>query len=538
MGLYFYSGGSQVTDRRPWASDEIDELTATSGEPNERNEQVPSEPEIGRHPPLAEGPSVAEYLAMSVESLRGEFWGVPVTGEYIPVFRRLLGDSHAGLRAQSAWALSKLGQLAEPCFTELQQLLRDPEADVRQSAAYAVWGITRHIDILINEALLSLRQAKSDKEKHDACGFAAQVPEATQAMPKLLELARIEDGYVSTDALRALVCMAPTSPEVHEVMANELQSYRGGWHKIFDGIASVYRNFRVPVPSSLEELIKRAVHNKDLQSELLNTLSFETLLKDSPRADGKQNDYLTDLSRTASFLQQPPCRETGNIVFSLRFPDRLPADLLQPLIRAAELECEHSGECQWPQLIPAELANCEGDRTASIPALLRFCNTHPSPGARQWARFAIEKICPVFLTPHTWRLNPDDFQPPPVSLPSLSQVLPESQSDDVPSPDSIESEIDAVQGPIVEQLNAWLRSLEGTTFSCEQAEQRIDQIRSLVAKAGCDLFFQEQRVSLGVDTLRRKTAAIRIVTLGQRPKRDLHNASTFPRLEARPVSCQ
>lgn len=110
------------------------------------------------------------------------------------------------------------------------------------------------------------------------------------------------------------------------------------------------------------------------------------------------------------------------------------------------------------------------------------------------------------------------------------------RADHIPTPESILLKIESVQGPILTELNRWLGSFEGTTLEPDGAQQTLEEIRSLTAKAGCELLFQGQTVSLTCSASQRsKTATIRLFSAGKGPSSRLYSKSAFPPLSARSI---
>lgn len=124
-----------------------------------------------------------------------------------------------------------------------------------------------------------------------------------------------------------------------------------------------------------------------------------------------------------------------------------------------------------------------------------------------------------------------------VTLPLLETF--DQARGDVPNAGEILADIEAVQGPIIHKLNAWLSSFEGKTFPCEDAMRQVAEITSLVARAGCTLMHEGQPVSIYVTTPPdQKNATINVSTLGVRPQRTLLARTKVPRLSARPVAVE
>lgn len=98
------------------------------------------------------------------------------------------------------------------------------------------------------------------------------------------------------------------------------------------------------------------------------------------------------------------------------------------------------------------------------------------------------------------------------------------------------ADIAAVQGPIIVKLNEWLASLEGKTFSPEEASTVVCEIRHVLIRAGCQLLYQGSLVSLNCSTTERsKSAVIRLFTIGGSPNKQIYHKVVFPHLACRPA---
>lgn len=104
---------------------------------------------------------------------------------------------------------------------------------------------------------------------------------------------------------------------------------------------------------------------------------------------------------------------------------------------------------------------------------------------------------------------------------------------------AIDEAIDKVQQPIIDQLNAWLCSMEGKTLSVENSEQNIQDIesmRNLIRRAGCELFYGIDIVQIRlIDQKRAKNFKISLRSKGSEVQKILYAQTHFPKLEVRAV---
>ncbi|MCM2372085.1 hypothetical protein [Aporhodopirellula aestuarii] len=105
-----------------------------------------------------------------------------------------------------------------------------------------------------------------------------------------------------------------------------------------------------------------------------------------------------------------------------------------------------------------------------------------------------------------------------------------------PTGSEILKDIRAVQEPIIRKLNAWLASLEGKTYSPEQASSVVSEIRYVVASAGCELLFGGRPASLTTSTgTGAKSGSLQVYGLRERPAPRLYTKTRFPALSVQPI---
>lgn len=101
--------------------------------------------------------------------------------------------------------------------------------------------------------------------------------------------------------------------------------------------------------------------------------------------------------------------------------------------------------------------------------------------------------------------------------------------------DQILSKVDAALSPLVEEINAYLKTLTGRRIPVATAQSDVEAIRRLVERAGCELFFGSRRVWLGARTRVGKNATFLVGTRIDKRQCLLHRTTDFPVLRARPI---
>jgi hypothetical protein len=88
-----------------------------------------------------------------------------------------------------------------------------------------------------------------------------------------------------------------------------------------------------------------------------------------------------------------------------------------------------------------------------------------------------------------------------------------------------------------DRIDAWLAGLEGEKFDANDAEERINEIKRVVAASGRELVFEGQTVTLYAQVrANRKHAKVHVTTLRAKPQQVLHAKITLPRLTSRPIT--
>lgn len=101
--------------------------------------------------------------------------------------------------------------------------------------------------------------------------------------------------------------------------------------------------------------------------------------------------------------------------------------------------------------------------------------------------------------------------------------------------DRIRREIDEAMSPLVDKINAYLKTLVGRHFPVTEAQEDVDAIRRLVERAGCGLFFGPHRVWISVRTRVGKNASFHVGTRIDNQQHWLHRSTDFPVLHVRPL---
>ncbi len=98
-------------------------------------------------------------------------------------------------------------------------------------------------------------------------------------------------------------------------------------------------------------------------------------------------------------------------------------------------------------------------------------------------------------------------------------------------------ELQKATAPIITRINDWLSQIEGRHFECQDAKDVVDEIRETVHATGCELLFDNQRVSIRVQgTESRIHAAIHLTTTGVSKRKTIWSKSAFPLLKAEPAN--
>jgi len=96
-------------------------------------------------------------------------------------------------------------------------------------------------------------------------------------------------------------------------------------------------------------------------------------------------------------------------------------------------------------------------------------------------------------------------------------------------------ELDSALSPILVKINAWLASLEHTTYPIEEEPQQIFDIRLLVRRAGCELFYGDNCVQ--IRPVKQKTGNFFTVQLRrQGDSATVYAQKRMPLLTARPYT--
>ena len=400
--------------------------------------------------------------------------------------------------------VARLGEVREAGASHLNLLFRccdDSDFNVRISSALALFHITHDTEYLVRSARDELVRVRDAESLKAAMRWVYNVPEAHWAASLLQSLSFAADHTVSAKALEYLAFFSPDTSFVHERCVATQSSYAA------QHVYNYYHAMKLDGPDWIEpkKLSKLFPYIERLHS---GSNKFKEVTVPS-------------FARTTTAFH-----EARNFCESLAQVEEIPSSILPVLKTVISWDWSSRGAEEDDEkrlyFIPAVLSRFGSEAADAIPDLLRFAKTSRDPWARSFAWKAIARICPDFPSPFTVGSQGQDFVAQIIDEWTRCGILKPLERQDVHESPAVSpsqrilATIKEVQSPIVSQVNAWLQSLEGKTFSPEEASGIVAEIRHVVASAGCQLVFEGQPVSLSISTApRSKAASIYVFTIGE-----------------------
>jgi hypothetical protein len=172
-----------------------------------------------------------------------------------------------------------------------------------------------------------------------------------------------------------------------------------------------------------------------------------------------------------------------------------------------------------------------------VPALVRDVLTFPRRRAWEQADEKRKVVLRAFLTrpPNEWHDLARYWMSHSLDF-SSGQLAPLSDGPITAQSEILLRNIDRAMEPVIRQVNWWLAGLVGRVLSIEQPAEEIANIRQVVRRAGCDLFFGDEPVQIRCRRSGRATSwSIEVRTIGGKRVKALYSAKAFPPLSARPT---
>lgn len=450
----------------------------------------------------------------------------PIGVEYLPGYLAALKSDAIGTRTAALSRLSALREAAVDHVDAIFELRDDEDFHVRTECASALFHITGAAEYLTwsvyRECLLA-----DPRSITNVMSWIYHVPEARWTFPLLKRLTASNDSKVSRLALIHLAFLFPESAFVQSECLR-LKDSEAANH-----IVRYYRALRLHGPPCFTQQDEAKVFPRlwggFWRQQQLSSGRY-------PLLSDQHTSHLT----AAEF-----CRVLEDV-------DELPADVLPTLHSIIALDW--TGESAEPSddkklyAIPAALARFGSAALDALPALVRFARTTHDHWARAYAWRAIDRISPEFPNRFVHDPQTSEYVPEILDAWVRSGILTELEQDETKAPkeperpltsEGILASIKTVQQPIVDQLNEWLSSFEGKTYSPEEASGVVAEIRHVVASAGCELVFDGQSAGIYTSKPTRAVSAIFTVkTLNFRPLKTLYSKTAFPSLAAQPLSTE
>lgn len=444
----------------------------------------------------------------------------PAKPEFVPVFLAAVEADDPNARRI---AVERLGALRDSQYIDvLLRCQEDSNWDVRYWAAFGLFEITDDIEYLVDGARRELLKADDAQSLRRAIRFAYNVPEARWMIPLLRELIERSRGQIRQ---AGIVCLARICPDQSFVQTLCLESRN---EEAATDIFRFFYSMGIDCPDWLRP------------DNFFQLFPDASLPRSERTAFAEPQEFIHD---------QPDFRSAIQFCRSLLTAEELPPTARSELItilswdwRSAQVEEDDEKSIFR---VPAAIARYGRDAEAAIPNLLRFAKITRDPLARLYAWHAIRLIAPEFPNLLMAETQATEFAREIVDawtdrgiLTSLERdhVEPSEERKDPVTSAQILAGIDSVQRPIIEQLNAWLSSFEGKTYSPEEASDLIAEIRHVVARAGCELLIDEIPVGLSSSTSNRaRSASIIAKTLREHPQRNVYGRVSFPPVTAVPI---
>ena len=191
---------------------------------------------IEAHRQLAVRPAVARSLSRI---------GRPA----IPALIGALKDPEADVRCSAAAVLEKMGAHAQAAVPALIEALKDPKASVRSSAAAVLVKVGADAHAAVPALIEALRDPEVDVRGWAASALAGIGPAARVAVPELIELLRDSNSDVRMNSLRALERIGPAAAPALVIATKDSDDW------VRDSAATVLRKFQsTAVPAWIEAL--------------------------------------------------------------------------------------------------------------------------------------------------------------------------------------------------------------------------------------------------------------------------------------------
>jgi HEAT repeat protein len=122
----------------------------------------------------------------------------------LPQLVPLLKDSDAGVRSSAAYALGRIGAEAKTALPQLVPLLKDSDAYVRSSAAYTLGRIGAEAKTALPQLVPLLKDSDAGVRSGAASALGSMGAEAKTALPQIVPLLKDSKGYVRISAADVL----------------------------------------------------------------------------------------------------------------------------------------------------------------------------------------------------------------------------------------------------------------------------------------------------------------------------------------------